>query len=115
MMSGAPAISLRRCHPRHAIPQAVSTYSVLAAKVACITVLLYTQRIGMPDGRALLIASVLQCISAHVLRRRTGAMSRNEHPSAHFSAGIISTHASHDNLWGARPRTFARLQWAALL
>ena len=87
MMSGAPAISLRRCHPRHANHQAASTYSVLAAKVACITVLLYNQGMSMPGGRTLLIAPVLRCILAHVLRMRTGTMSRNEHPTAQLSAG----------------------------
>ena len=86
MMSGAPAISLRRYHPRHANPQAASTYSVLAAKVACITVLLCTQGMSMPGGRTLPIPPVLLCILAHVLRMCTGSIHRNKHPSAHLSA-----------------------------
>lgn len=68
MISGGPAISLRRCHPGHANPQAASTYSMLEANFARITVLLCPQGVSMPGGRALMIAPMLDCISAHVLR-----------------------------------------------
>ena len=74
MISGDPAISLCRCHPSHADAQAASTYSLLEANTACITVLLYSQSTYMPGGHALLIASVLSCILAHVLKMCTGAI-----------------------------------------
>ena len=74
MMSGGPAMSLRRCHPSHANAQAAYTYSLLEAYTACITVLLHSQSTYEPGGHALLIAPVSYCILAHVLKMCWGAI-----------------------------------------